>query len=223
MVPLRRRICRMGFLERTQGAGLVTETWAPQVAVLSHPSVCGFVTHCGWNSVMESVVDGVAMVAWPLYAEQKMNARAFVEMGVAVWPEAGEDGVVGRGEVERVVRMVVEGEEGKEIRRRVREIQRSAVVARLAGVSVAWGWSGGMELMEVQVDGTASAADANLSTSKRENGRPAQKREEAGRKETCSGWLWRGRPLVDLELELLLEQALLAGLLVLSGGAHARG
>ncbi|XP_004296007.1 PREDICTED: anthocyanidin 3-O-glucosyltransferase 5-like [Fragaria vesca subsp. vesca] len=118
-----------GFLERTQGAGLVTETWAPQVAVLSHPSVCGFVTHCGWNSVMESVVHGVTMVAWPLYAEQKMNARAFVEMGVAVWPEAGEDGVVGRGEVERVVRMVVEGEEGKEMRRRVREIQRSAAEA----------------------------------------------------------------------------------------------
>ncbi|KAL6207215.1 hypothetical protein ACLB2K_024459 [Fragaria x ananassa] len=66
----------------------------------------------------------------------------------------------------------------------------------------------------------ASAADADLSTSKRENGGPAQKREEAGRKETCSGWLWRGRPLVDRELELLLEQALLAGLLVLSGGAH---
>ncbi|KAL6222566.1 hypothetical protein ACLB2K_005958 [Fragaria x ananassa] len=69
----------------------------------------------------------------------------------------------------------------------------------------------------------ASAADADLSTSKRENGGPAQKREETGRKETCSRWLWRGRPLVDRELELLLEQALLAGLLVLSGGAHARG
>lgn len=124
-----------GFLERTQGAGLLTVSWAPQVAVLSHPSVCGFVTHCGWNSVMESVVHGVAMVAWPLYAEQKMNARALVEMGVAVRPEVGEEGLVGRKEVERVMRMVVEGEEGKEIRRRVREVQGSAVEALGCGGS----------------------------------------------------------------------------------------
>ncbi|KAL6143051.1 hypothetical protein ACLB2K_053749 [Fragaria x ananassa] len=67
----------------------------------------------------------------------------------------------------------------------------------------------------------ASAAEADLSTSREENGGPAQKREEAGRKETCSGWGRRGRPLVDRELEQQLEQALLAGLLVLSGGAHA--
>ncbi|XP_062017041.1 anthocyanidin 3-O-glucosyltransferase 5-like [Rosa rugosa] len=124
-----------GFLERTRGAGLVTATWAPQVAVLSHPSVCGFVTHCGWNSVMESVVHGVEMVAWPLYAEQKMNARALVEMGVAVRPEAGEEGVVGRAEVERVVRLVVEGEEGKEMRGRVRKMQQSAVEALGGGGS----------------------------------------------------------------------------------------
>ncbi|KAM5588674.1 UDP-glycosyltransferase 72E1-like [Rosa sericea] len=124
-----------GFSERTRGSGLVTATWAPQVAVLSHPSVCGFVTHCGWNSVMESLVHGVVMVAWPLYAEQKMNARALVEMGVAVRPEAGGDGVVGRREVERVVRMVVEGEEGKKMRRSVREMQRSAVEALGGGGS----------------------------------------------------------------------------------------
>ncbi|PRQ34848.1 putative hydroquinone glucosyltransferase [Rosa chinensis] len=130
-----------GFSERTRGAGLVTATWAPQVAVLSHPSVCGFVTHCGWNSVMESVVHGVVMVAWPLYAEQKMNARALVEMGVAVRPEAGGDGVVGRAEVERVVRMVVEGEEGKEMRRSTREMQRSAVDALGGGGSSSGGLS----------------------------------------------------------------------------------
>ncbi|PRQ34851.1 putative anthocyanidin 3-O-glucosyltransferase [Rosa chinensis] len=124
-----------GFLERTRGAGMVTATWAPQVGVLSHPSVYGFVTHCGWNSVMESMVHGVAMVAWPLYAEQKMNARALVEMGVAVRPEAGDEGVVGRAEVERVVRLVVEGEEGKEIRGRVRKMQQSAVEALGGGGS----------------------------------------------------------------------------------------
>ncbi|KAB2604184.1 UDP-glycosyltransferase 72E1-like [Pyrus ussuriensis x Pyrus communis] len=106
---------KAGFLDRTRGRGLVTDSWAPQVAVLSHRSVAGFVTHCGWNSVLESVLHGVAMIAWPLYAEQRMNARFLVDVGVAVWPEAEEDDgkkVVGRCEVERVVRTILE-EEGE--------------------------------------------------------------------------------------------------------------
>nr|XP_008347408.2 anthocyanidin 3-O-glucosyltransferase 5-like [Malus domestica]XP_008347409.2 anthocyanidin 3-O-glucosyltransferase 5-like [Malus domestica] len=121
-----------GFLDRTRGRGLVTSSWAPQVAVLNHRSVAGFVTHCGWNSVLESVLHGVAMIAWPLYAEQRMNARFLVDVGVAVWPEAEEDDgkrVVGRCEVERVVRTILEDEEGEGVRRRVRELQGTAVKA----------------------------------------------------------------------------------------------
>ncbi|OMO66963.1 UDP-glucuronosyl/UDP-glucosyltransferase [Corchorus olitorius] len=48
-----------GFLERTKDRGLVVKSWAPQVAVLNHDSVGGFVTHCGWNSVLEAVTAGV--------------------------------------------------------------------------------------------------------------------------------------------------------------------
>ncbi|KAF7836395.1 UDP-glycosyltransferase 88F3-like [Senna tora] len=57
-----------GFLERTKGRGLVVKSWAPQVEVLSKESVGGFVTHCGWNSVLEAVVAGVPMIGWPLSA-----------------------------------------------------------------------------------------------------------------------------------------------------------
>lgn len=68
-----------GFLDRTKDRGLVVKSWAPQVAVLSHDSVGGFVTHCGWNSVLEAVSAGVPMVVWPLYAEQRLNRVVLVE------------------------------------------------------------------------------------------------------------------------------------------------
>ncbi|CAM8947903.1 unnamed protein product [Rhodiola kirilowii] len=52
-----------GFLDRTNDVGLVVPMWAPQAGILGHKSIGGFVTHCGWNSVIESVVNGVPMLA----------------------------------------------------------------------------------------------------------------------------------------------------------------
>ncbi|GKF66560.1 UDP-glycosyltransferase 71E1, partial [Tanacetum coccineum] len=72
-----------GFLERTSNVGKVIG-WAPQTAVLSHPSLGGFVSHCGWNSTLESIWFGVPVAAWPLYAEQQINAfKLVVELGIA--------------------------------------------------------------------------------------------------------------------------------------------
>ena len=117
-----------GFIERTKGVGLVVPSWAPQVAVLHHPSTGVFLSHCGWNSILESITYGVPMIAWPLYAEQKMNAAMLVEeVDVAVKPMVGEGtGVVEREEIERMVRMVMEGEEGKATRGRAKELEHSA-------------------------------------------------------------------------------------------------
>ncbi|CAA7402641.1 unnamed protein product [Spirodela intermedia] len=113
-----------GFVERTKRLGLVVSSWAPQVKILRHESTGGFLTHCGWNSSLESVVHGVPMIAWPLYAEQKMNAVLLVEdVKVALRPRAGEDGIVGRGEVAQVVKSLMEGEDGKRLRERLREVQ----------------------------------------------------------------------------------------------------
>ncbi|KAK4437414.1 UDP-glycosyltransferase 71E1 [Sesamum alatum] len=73
-----------GFLERNSGIGKVIG-WAPQIAVLSHRAVGGFVSHCGWNSTLESMWCGVPMAVWPLSAEQQMNAFLLVkDLGVAV-------------------------------------------------------------------------------------------------------------------------------------------
>ncbi|KAL8539184.1 hypothetical protein ACS0TY_000981 [Phlomoides rotata] len=113
-----------GFLDRTKDRGLVVTSWVPQVEVLNHESVGGFVTHCGWNSVLEAVWAGVPMVAWPLYAEQHLNRNLVVEeMRVAVRVVAAGDGFVGAEEVEERVREVMdrESEKGREIRRVIEE------------------------------------------------------------------------------------------------------
>ncbi|KAL5777958.1 hypothetical protein ACOSP7_010884 [Xanthoceras sorbifolium] len=117
-----------GFLEKTQEVGLVVKSWATQVAILRHPSTGGFLSHCGWNSVLESITHGVPIIAWPLYAEQKMNAAMLTEeIGVAMKPVKGpEETVVRREEISRVVRLLMESKEGKLIRCRVKELQDSA-------------------------------------------------------------------------------------------------
>ncbi|KAL2319944.1 hypothetical protein Fmac_028913 [Flemingia macrophylla] len=110
-----------GFLERVKGQGFVVPSWAPQVEVLGHGSTGGFLTHCGWSSVLEGVVHGVPMIAWPLFAEQKMNATTICDiLQVAVRPRvAAESGLVKREEVARVIKMVMEGDESLQMRKRV--------------------------------------------------------------------------------------------------------
>lgn len=97
------------FLTRTQKTGLVILKWAPQAEILSHPSVGGFLSHCGWNSTLESIANGVPMIAWPLYAEQRMNAAMLTEdIGVAVRSTANPSEVVGREEIESMIREIME-------------------------------------------------------------------------------------------------------------------
>ncbi|XP_057446151.1 isoflavone 7-O-glucosyltransferase 1 [Lotus japonicus] len=125
-----------GFLERTKEKGMVVRDWAPQGAILSHNSVGGFVTHCGWNSVLEAVCEGVPMVAWPLYAEQKLNRVIMVqEMKVALAVNESKDGLVSSTELGDRVRELMDSDRGKEIRQRIFKMKMSAVEARSEGGS----------------------------------------------------------------------------------------
>ncbi|CAL5064823.1 unnamed protein product [Urochloa decumbens] len=104
-----------GFVERTKAVGLVVSEWAPQVEILGHRAVGGFVSHCGWNSALEAMAAGVPVLAWPLFAEQRMNAVKLaseaVGLALRVTPRE-EDGVVPREEVAKAARELMAGKKG---------------------------------------------------------------------------------------------------------------
>ncbi|EFJ26840.1 hypothetical protein SELMODRAFT_441702 [Selaginella moellendorffii] len=119
-----------GFVERTRQLGLVVQ-WAPQLQVLFHPSVGGFLSHCGWNSTIESIAMGVPIIGLPCIAEQNLNCkRAVKDWGVGCKLQQRGDGdgdaIVGREEIERVVTRFMTGEDGMELRIRARELREAA-------------------------------------------------------------------------------------------------
>lgn len=97
-----------GFLDRTKEQGLVVTSWAPQVEVLAHGSTCGFLSHIGWNLTLESIVHGVPLITWPLFAEQKMNTILLEEgLHVALSPKVNENGLVERADIGKVVKSLM--------------------------------------------------------------------------------------------------------------------
>ncbi|CAK8569510.1 unnamed protein product [Lathyrus sativus] len=113
-----------GFLERTKEQGMVIPSWAPQVQILSHRSAGGFLSHCGWNSVLESVMHGVPLIAWPLFAEQRMNAVLLSEsLKVGLRPKVQKNGIVERVQISELIKCLMEGEEGDKLRKRINELK----------------------------------------------------------------------------------------------------
>uniref|UniRef100_A0A0E0H6P9 Glycosyltransferase n=1 Tax=Oryza nivara TaxID=4536 RepID=A0A0E0H6P9_ORYNI len=127
-----------GFEARAAAAarGMVVRGWAPKVAALRHAAVGWFMTHCGWNSVLEAVAAGVPMLAWPMAADQFVNARLLVEdAGVALRACAGGAGVApDAGELAAVLADAV-GEKGSGARARAKELAADAAIAVRSGGS----------------------------------------------------------------------------------------
>ncbi|XVE79419.1 hypothetical protein DITRI_Ditri14bG0057000 [Diplodiscus trichospermus] len=126
-----------GFLERIQGRGMICG-WAPQMEVLSHKATGGFVSHCGWNSILESLWFGVPIVTWPMYAEQQLNAFEMVkELGLAVELRLdyrkGTSDLVMADEIEKAVRQVMD--RSSEVRKKVKEMAGMARKAIVNGGS----------------------------------------------------------------------------------------
>ncbi|KAG2705072.1 hypothetical protein I3760_05G035500 [Carya illinoinensis] len=110
------------FLGETKDRGIVV-SWCPQEHVLSHPSIGGFLTHCGWNSMIESMCAGVPMLCWPFFADQQTNCRfACVEWGIGMEIDSN----VKSDEVEKLVRELMEGEKGKEMKKHAMKWKKMA-------------------------------------------------------------------------------------------------
>ncbi|KAF5470290.1 hypothetical protein F2P56_010812 [Juglans regia] len=123
-----------GFEKRMEGKGLIIRGWAPQVLILDHEAVGGFVTHCGWNSTLEGVAAGLPMVTWPMFAEQFLNEKLVTEVlmiGVPVGAQqcvemSGNDNPIKKEAIEKAVRHLMEGEDAKEMRSRAKELGEMA-------------------------------------------------------------------------------------------------
>ncbi|ESR45584.1 hypothetical protein CICLE_v10003977mg, partial [Citrus x clementina] len=123
-----------GFEERTKERGFIIRGWAPQVLLLSHRAIGGFLTHCGWNSTLEGVSAGVPLVTYPLFAEQFYNKKLAAQVlgiGVSVGIEATvtwglEDNsglVIKREKVKEAIEKLMDrGKQGEKRRKRARQL-----------------------------------------------------------------------------------------------------
>ncbi|XP_058114252.1 UDP-glycosyltransferase 73C12-like [Magnolia sinica] len=137
-----------GFEERIKERGLIIKGWAPQLLILSHPAIGGFLTHCGWNSTLESICAGVPVLAWPLFGEQFLNEKYLVQvlrigvdlgifLGANKWERDDNVDVLVKMETVKngVERLMDEGDEGEERRKRAREFGEKASRAMEEGGS----------------------------------------------------------------------------------------
>ncbi|KAJ4771615.1 Glycosyltransferase [Rhynchospora pubera] len=135
------------FEERVKDRGLIIRGWAPQVMILSHNAIGGFMTHCGWNSTIEGICAGVPMLTWPHFAEQFLNEVLVVDilkigirigvMSSVTWGSEKTDEVkIKRNEVEKkVLELLTEGGGGLERRLKASELGKMAKMAMEEGGS----------------------------------------------------------------------------------------
>ncbi|KAI5677943.1 hypothetical protein M9H77_08893 [Catharanthus roseus] len=130
-----------GFLERISARGKVIG-WSPQMEVLSHSAVGGFVSHCGWNSILESVWTGVPIATWPMYAEQQANAFQMIkelEMAVEIKMDYRKDFLTPKGkivtteEIENGIKILMDPE--NEIWKKVKQMKENSRMALEKGGS----------------------------------------------------------------------------------------
>lgn len=118
------------FLERTKNKGKAVKGWVSQPEILEHPSVGAFVSHCGWNSVIEAARRGVPVVAWPQHGDQRVNAEVVERGGLGIWERkwgwGGDKELVCGEEIEKKIREVMGDEKLRKMAKKVAEEAKKA-------------------------------------------------------------------------------------------------
>ncbi|KAM3291123.1 hypothetical protein P3S67_019412 [Capsicum chacoense] len=112
-----------GFFNRVGDRGNFFEGWAPQAKILEHPSIGGFVSHCGWSSVMESIKYGVPIIAMPMHIDQLINSRLVEDFGIAVEVVRDSNGKLRREEVAAIINQVVIDKDGEFVRQKEKDMK----------------------------------------------------------------------------------------------------
>lgn len=94
--------------------------------ILAHPNMAGFISHCGWSSLMESLHFGVPVVAIPMQFDQPINARMLAEAGYGVEVPRGEDGLIRGEEIAKGINKVFEDRRGERLKCRAKELSEKA-------------------------------------------------------------------------------------------------
>ncbi|KAI7730696.1 hypothetical protein M8C21_032305 [Ambrosia artemisiifolia] len=116
------------------GRGVVIKGWAPQVEILNHLAVGGFLSHCGWNSVLEAILAGVMILAWPMEADQYIDARLLVEdHGIAVRVCEGPNTVPDSARLARIIAESMSGDRVEKLKSK--EMKNKAIEAVKGGSS----------------------------------------------------------------------------------------
>ncbi|KAI3815235.1 hypothetical protein L1987_14896 [Smallanthus sonchifolius] len=127
--PENQELEELGFLEEIKEQGLIVR-WSLQTEVLSHPSVGCFLSHCGWNSLLESLAAGVPVPQW---TDQPTNAKLVADVwGVGVKVKKSSEGVVSAEEVGRCVEEVMSGKRSEELRKNALELRKNALELKAA-------------------------------------------------------------------------------------------
>lgn len=117
----------LGFLDETKEQGHVVP-WSPQTRVLNHSAIACFVTHCGWNSMLEAISSGVPLIAYPQWTDQPTNAKLVTDMfknGVRLKKD-DETGIVTSSEIQKCIEQVMVGDKAVELRKNAEELRRAA-------------------------------------------------------------------------------------------------
>ncbi|KAI3868218.1 hypothetical protein MKX03_022901 [Papaver bracteatum] len=126
--------------------------WLPEgfLEILCHRSTGAFLSHCGWNSVLESLSQGVPIIGWPLYAEQPYNSKMLQEeMGVSVQLAIGNEGELSSEDVKKAIDHVMDGSKGEEIRKKATLIAEKIRAAMREDIDEAGGHQKGSTIKSI--------------------------------------------------------------------------